>query len=256
MPSQITLHPVNLQPAAPRDYVSPGLKTIRLDEHFPNMIAGDPNSCPWSHLRRNTGHVWYCDRRVAGVGFLNRDEAHVLYNTALQFAGGEALEIGCFMGWSACHLAAGGVSLDVIDPFLANPEVQKSVTQSLAGAGVLPRVRLYAAASPDAVHALGRQGKRWSLIFIDGDHEFPAPVQDAVACEPYADPDAAILFHDVNAPAVAEGVYYLRDRGWNMRIYHTTQIMAVCWRGAVTPIEHIPDPPIARSVPNHLQAAA
>jgi len=244
------------QTLALRDYVSAGLKTIRLDDYFPNMIAGDTNSCGWPHLRRNSPHTWYCDQRVAGVGFLNRDEAHILYNTALRFSGADALEVGCFMGWSACHLAAGGVRLDVIDPLLANPNVVNSVAESLGGAGVRQRVTLHAAASPDAVHALGRQGKRWSLIFIDGDHEFPGPMRDAAACERYAAADAAILFHDVNAPAVAEGVYFLKDRGWNVRLYHTSQIMAVAWRGSVEPLDHLPDPQAAWPIPDHLKAAA
>jgi predicted O-methyltransferase YrrM len=245
-----------LQPAFRRDYVSPGFETIRLDEHFPNMIEGEDHTCAWPHMRRNSPHRWYCDRRVLGCGFLNRDEVHILYNTALQFAGAEALEIGCFMGWSACHLAAGGVRLDVIDPLLGNPQVHKSVTDSLASANVLDRITLHAAPSPDAINALGRQGKRWSLMFIDGDHEFPGPVLDAVACERYAKTDALILFHDVNAPAVAEALYFLKDRGWNVILYHTAQIMAAAWQGAVAPVAHFADPQAGWPIPDHLRDLA
>ena len=92
------------------------------------------------------------------------------------------------------------------------------------------------------------------MIFIDGDHDFPAPVRDAVVCERYAAADAQILFHDLNAPSVAEGLYYLRDRGWNTRLYHTSQIMGVAWRGAAVPIEHVPDPAANWPVPEHLRA--
>jgi hypothetical protein len=238
------------------DYISPGLKTIHLDDYFPNMIAGDMNECGWRHLRRDSPHLWYCDRRAAGAGFLNRDEAHILYNTALRFVGAEALAIGCSMGWSVCHLAAGGVTLDVVDPLLAADWVRQSVTESAAGTGMLSRVKLYAAASPDALDALGSQGRRWSLMFIDGDHEFPSPTRDAVACERWATSDAAIVLHHVRAPAVAEAVYFLKDRGWSVRLYQTAQLMAIAWRGAVTPIDHIPDPRAGFGIPDHLQAAA
>jgi predicted O-methyltransferase YrrM len=250
--------PVAMLKSAQRyDYVSPQFKTIRLDDYFPNMITGDPSTCPWPHMRRNTPHTWYRDRRVDGVGFLNRDEAHILYNTALRFAGAHALEIGCFLGWSACHLAAAGVKLDVVDPLLSNPEVLKSVRESLAGAGLLSQVMLHSVESPHAVTVLGRDGKRrWSLLFIDGDHEFPGPMRDAVVCERYACADAAIVFHDVIAPAVAEAVYFLRDRGWNVRLYHTAQIMAVAWRGAVEPVDHVPDPDAAWPIPDHLRDLA
>ena len=52
-----------------------------------------------------------------GVGFMNRDENHILYNKALQFRGLRALEIGCWLGWSTCQVAMVGVILDVVDPF-------------------------------------------------------------------------------------------------------------------------------------------
>ena len=99
------------------DYVSPNFQVIMPDRCFPNMTIGDTNTQPWQYLRREIPHNWYVDGRQPYVGFLSRDEAHILYNTALQFAGQPALEIGCWLGWSACHLALAGVNLDVVDPF-------------------------------------------------------------------------------------------------------------------------------------------
>lgn len=242
-------------PSVRHDYVSPGLLRIRLDASFPNMVAADLGSSPWPYLRRGP-HTWYVDRRIPGVGFLNRDEVHILYNTALRFAGSQALEVGCFMGWSTAHLAAAGVQLDVVDPALSDPVIHESVVRSLQDVKPPGEVRLHITSSPAGVEALGRQGKRWSLIFIDGDHEFPSPVRDAVVCERYAAVDAMILFHDLNAPAVAEGLYYLRDRGWDTRVYHTSQIMGVAWRGAVSPIDHVADPAARWPVPDHLRDLA
>jgi predicted O-methyltransferase YrrM len=235
------------------DYVSPGFALVKPDPHFPNLMIDDPNSCGWPYLRKTIRHNWYRDKRVPGVGFANRDEAHVLYNTALLFRSQAALEIGCFLGWSTCHLALGGVRLDTVDPLLANPDVMRSVRDSLSCCGVLDSVHLIAAPSPDAVKTLARNNhKAWSLVFIDGNHDFPAPVIDAVACEQFCAPDAMILFHDLMAPAVAEGLYFLRDRGWNARLFHTTQIMGVAWRGNVQPVAHHPDPAQVWSLPPHL----
>jgi hypothetical protein len=242
--------------STPYDYVSPGLKAIQLDDYFPNLIAADSSTCAWPHLRHELPHVWYCDRRAPRFGLLNRDEVHILYNTALKFVGAEALEIGCSMGWSTCHMAAAGVTLDVVDPLLGTEWVRRSITESLTAAGVMRRIRLHAAPSPEALDVLGNSGRRWSLILIDGDHEFPAPVRDAVASERWAAASAAILLHHVNAPAVGEAVYFLKDRGWNIRIYQTAQLMAVAWRGAVEPIDHVPDPATALTIPDHLRPAA
>ncbi len=61
-----------------------------------------------------------------------------------------------------------------------------------------------------------------------------------------------MLFHDLASPEVAEGLDHLRDQGWNTMIYQTVQIMGVAWRGTARPLQHVPDPTIAWSLPDHL----
>jgi predicted O-methyltransferase YrrM len=168
-------------------------------------------------------------------------------------AGRQALEVGCFLGWSACHMALAGVNLDIVDPILANEDFRVSVVESLTAAGAIQQCRLIAAPSPVAVSELAEKHSRiWSLIFIDGDHEGDAPLRDAIECAKHAAMDCVVVFHDLYSPHVAEGLRYFKAIGWNIRIYMTTQIMGIAWRGAVTPIEHIPDPRIASSWPGHL----
>jgi hypothetical protein len=238
----------------PKDYVSPGFERVQPDASFPNMIISDTSTCGWPYLRRTGQHNWYRDQRVAHIGFANRDEVHILYNTALMFRGQDALEIGCFLGWSACHIALGGVRLDVIDPVFEDQSYVQSVTASLQSAGVLDNVKLYSAKSPEAVKQLAQsENKRWSLIFIDGNHEFPGPVNDAVVCERYCATDSMVLFHDLLSPHVAEGLQFFRYRGWKTRIFYTSQIMGVAWRGNVRPVHHIPDPTAHWEIPDHLK---
>jgi cephalosporin hydroxylase/glycosyltransferase involved in cell wall biosynthesis len=239
------------------DYISPGLQIIQPDRCFPNMIVGDTDGCRWRYLRRKIPHNWYVDQRYPFVGFLSRDEAHILYNTALKFKGKRALEIGCWMGWSACHIAIAGVNLEIIDPLLSQSPNQESVISSLEAAakefGTFEEVKLIAGYSPQKVDELANQQQRkWSLIFIDGNHDAPYPLNDAITCEKYAEPDAMILFHDLSSPDVAQGLDYLRDRGWQTMIYQTMQIMGVAWRGNVEPVQHIPDPNINWQLPQHL----
>ena len=237
-----------------RDYVSPGLEIVLPDQYFPNMIVADPNNCAWPYLRREIPHNWYADKRKPTVGFLSRDEAHILYNTALQFKGKQALEIGCWLGWSACHLALAGVKLDVVDPVLAKPEFAESIRASLTASGVIDSVNLVAGYSPQKVEEIAAKFQRqWPLIFIDGNHEGDAPLQDAIACERLAATDALIIFHDLASPYVARGLDYFKQKGWNTLIYHTMQIMGVAWRGNVEPVKHQPDPKINWQLPKHLQ---
>jgi hypothetical protein len=236
------------------DYVSPGFARVCPDKCFPNMVVGDVAVSQWPHLRRTGRHNWYVDRRVPTIGFLSRDEAHILYNCALSFAGKPALEIGCWLGWSACHLALAGVHLDIIDPVIAKPDFRASIVSSLDPVCRNGQnLHLIGGTSPPQVHELGAQGKRWSLVFIDGDHEFPAPVNDAVAVEPYCTADALVLFHDLLSPHVAEGLRYFQYRGWNTMVFHTMQIMGAAWRGNVVVPRYISDPAANWEVPEHLK---
>ncbi len=234
------------------DYVSPNMAVLVPDQFFPNMTMPDRATCGWKFLRRDVKHNWYADKRLPSWGFLSRDEAHILYNMALRFKGRRALEIGCLWGWSAFHLAAAGVDLDIIDPLLKREEVRESVRSSLQSAKPL-KASLFADYSPDAVRKLAERGAApWSLFFIDGDHEGDAPLKDAMVCEEFAASDAVMIFHDVVSPHVAAGVRYLYERGWQIKLYHTMQIMAVAWRGQVKPVAHLPDPRIRWEIPDHL----
>ncbi|MEG4114042.1 MULTISPECIES: glycosyltransferase [unclassified Microcoleus] len=241
----------------PGDYVSPGFQIIIPDSYFPNMIIADPNTSNWPYLRREVPHNWYADKRYPFIGFLNRDEAHILYNTALQFKGKKALEIGCWLGWSACHLALSGVELDVVDPLLEREDIRQSVIDSIQGAlnawGVQTSVELIPGYSPQRVEEFSAQfNRKWSLIFIDGEHGGDGPLNDAIACEKLAEEDAIILFHDLTAPDVGKGLDYLKQRGWQTVVYQTMQIMGAAWRGNVEPVKHQPDPKISWQLPVHL----
>lgn len=235
------------------DYVSPNLEIVRLDDAFPNMIAGETTSSDWPYLRGEFSHNWYVDGRDPTVGFLSRDEASILYNTACMFRGVPCLEIGCWRGWSTAHLALGSGALEVIDPVLEDPTFREDVMASLRRAGVLDRVLLHPGASPEEVVRISASaGKRWAMVFIDGDHEGDAPRRDAETVERYAADDALILLHDLVSPDVTAALEYLREQGWRTAIYQTMQIMGVAVRGAIRPIAHIPDPSQPWVLPAHL----
>lgn len=127
----------------------------------------------------------------------------------------------------------------------------ESVRASLDAAGVMAHVHLHAGSSPQGVVGLAREGG-WSLIFVDGDHDGPAPLRDAEVCAQHAAADAMVLFHDLASPDVARGLDYFRRQGWRTRVYQTMQIMGVAWRGNVQPVPHQPDPKVQWRLPPHL----
>jgi predicted O-methyltransferase YrrM len=223
------------------------------DAAFPNMIVGDTSVPRWPYLRRWVEQNWYTDRRNPDAGFINRDEASILYNSALLFRGKPCLEVGSWRGWSTVHLALGSGMLDIIDPLLGNPDFAESITGSCAAAGVLDKVSFHPGESPQAIHTLAQSsGKRWSLIFIDADHEGDAPRLDAEAARLYTADTAMMLFHDLASPYVAAGLDAMRNAGWRTMVYQTMQIMGVAWRGNVRPIAHVPDPKVFWTLPRHL----
>jgi predicted O-methyltransferase YrrM len=235
------------------DYVSPGLELICPDACFPNMVRGDALNHPWLYLRREVGHAWYVDRRKPLMGFMSRDEANLLYNIALQFKHARILEIGCWLGWSTCHLGLGGGDVDVIDPVLADPLHRSSVEDMLAATGLESSVTLHACSSPEGVAQILGEGKGpWSLFVIDGDHEAPGPERDVEICLRHATDDAAFIFHDLASPHVAEALRLLEAKGFNILIYQTMQIMGIAWRGQIMPVRHVPDPRVAWQLPHHL----
>jgi hypothetical protein len=154
------------------------LAIVRPDQAFMDMKVGDTSNCDWPYLRRGIPHNWYVDGRAPDIGFLNRDEAHILYNSALQFRGKRGLEIGCWLGWSACHLALAGLDWDVVDPLLADPAINDAVRHSLAAAGVLDAVNLQPGKSPQKVQELQRgpgTPVRWSFFSSTATTKLPGP---------------------------------------------------------------------------------
>ena len=70
-----------------KDYVADNLAAPLSIPLFPNMIEVDKSVSTWPWLRRDIDHAFRVDRRNPIVGFINRDEASILYSNARLFAG-------------------------------------------------------------------------------------------------------------------------------------------------------------------------
>lgn len=206
-------------------------------------------------------------------GFLNRDEAAILYQCAKQ-VGGRWLDIGAHTGWTALHIAAAGdTAVIALDPMFANNEFHTRALANITRAGSAGQIRLEAATSqryfggdkryPEPI--VKNLAFHFDGVMIDGDHCWMNPLYDAVQSFKHLAPTGVILLHDFIGGPVREATKYLMCEGMKCRIYcASSQLLAVCWRGEFTPPEYTPDPninwrtvlkPLAASNPDGSQAS-
>ena len=168
-----------------KDYVSANLDVPNLDHLFPNMIVADKGVTTWPWLRRDIDHPFRVDQRNPIVGFINRDEAAVLYGNARLFAGRKGnrdWRVAGMVDRSPCRLGSGKscMSSSPCSPIRSGGPRSKRWRAPPAQATT---TILVPEASPAAVERLGESGVRWSFAFIDGDHDGEAPsARRACAC--------------------------------------------------------------------------
>jgi len=228
------------------DYVSPGLIEIpRPDEQFPDSvrrtrprIVGDP-------------HAWYHSATGISNGYLNQDESLLFYNTARQFEGQKALEIGSANGWSAWYALKAGLRVAMCDPGFADQSTFQGAMGSLQE--FEGRWWMTAVPSPAGVLEAARYHYPFSFVLIDGNHDLPYPAIDAVTVHYCCAPDAVVMLHDCWSPGVRDALRLLQAFGWSTGVYRTSGLFGVAWRGSAKPVKHIADPKVpARDIPKEL----
>lgn len=237
----------------PEDYVSPGFERIKLDAFFPTMTEADRAAVMGPVGRADIPHRCLADVRHMSPNFLNRDEIHIVYNTALRFRGRRALEVGTWFGWATLHLSRAGVALDTVDFALTHPLVREAVVKTLREAGAKD-VRLGAGPNVEMLRRLVEEERRsWSLFLLGAAPGAGADLAaEAATALRGAEADALALLPDMAVPKRAETLRRLRDEGWRVRLYDTARILGVAWRGNVCPVDHVPDPRVNWRRPDHL----
>jgi len=238
------------QPCPPErhDWLAPGLARADLIDKFPEMIERDPAPIMWPYLRKGVPHIWRTDsrsHRLPDTGAISVEEAELLYNNAMPFAGLRGLEVGCHFGWSTAHLAKAGLILDVIDPALQHDDQMLAVTDSVARAEPAHPARFWPGYSPGIIPAVrSSQEAPYSFVFIDGYHEGEAPRKDAEMVSTVCAETACVMFHDLTSPFVAAGLSAMAAAGWQTGWYNTMQIVGIAWRGDFRPVAHMADPQV------------
>ena len=183
-------------------------------------------------------------------GFWTHDEVAILYNIAKQL-GGRWLDIGGHTGWTAAHVAAAGCEVHSIEPMYRGEygmEWNRRLIENFSDLNgqILPAT-FHAIRSDEffAVNVPDFKG-----VVIDGDHDRPHPLNDAIES---ANRSNLILFHDAIGEPAQEGIRYLVEHGFNLKIYETPHVVACCWHGDFEPPHHVPDPRVSHGIRPHIQ---
>lgn len=215
------------------------------------------------------GHDIPSDPDFGDVGSWSHDESAILYSIAKSVPAGIWVDIGARLGWTAAHVAEAGHLVWAVDPELKQDAFYHRFRENTN------RWKLEIVWHPEPV------AEFWSWVgwpyrfggfVIDGCHDSPEPLNDAMGAHAHAKPDCIIMFHDFQGWPVRDGVRWLMDhepgcpavaddesdevlhdcgectcgRGYRCRVYWTPNQVACCWRGHADwrPPDHVADPSI------------
>ena len=164
-------------------------------------------------------------------GFWSEGETDLLRSIAVQFSG-SWLEIGAHTGWCTETLQTWDRHVIAIEPMFSNQEWYRRFVQNLRPDWSYANVMPWAGRSDQyfAIH-----GGKFDGCLIDGDHEAPHPLNDAIACYERLNERGVIILHDFRGGPVYDAAKYLVDQGMNWRVYPSVNMVFVAWRGEFSP---------------------
>lgn len=185
-------------------------------------------------------------------GLWTMDEAAILYNVAKQMPG-QWLDVGCHTMWCTAHLAAADLLIAAIDPMFRVSEFLERARANIYGGNdayshvmTMEFARTADEFFSDSIALYGEAGI--TGVVIDGDHDRPHPMNDAVNSLRYLNDRGVILMHDAVGLPVQEAVLYLVSQGMRCKVYPTPHCVALCWRGELEPPIHTANPAVFAGV--------
>lgn len=176
-------------------------------------------------------------------GFMTHDEVAILHECAKR-TGGDWVDIGSRFGWTSAHIAL-NARVICVDPHFVVPELAGRFLGNFGGA--LPDgVRVFHGNSMEFFTKLQEtiEPRFYDGICIDGNHDDPEPLNDAVNALAHLKETGVIILHDFWGRPVRDAADFLIDSGLKCRVYDTPNGMAVCWRGEFHAPDHVADPAI------------
>lgn len=164
-------------------------------------------------------------------GFFSEGEIELLSSVARQFRG-TWLEIGAHTGWCTSVLVGHQIEVVAVEPmFSAGGWEQRFRDNVGAPEGLVSPWGV----TSETYFKCRTLGQSFDGCLIDGDHEAPAPLNDAKGCFERLNERGVIILHDFRGGPVWDATKWLIDQGMNFRLYPSVHMIAVCWRGEFDP---------------------
>jgi predicted O-methyltransferase YrrM len=181
----------------------------------------------------------YMEIAMSAEGQISGVEARKLIELARNVPAGTVIvEIGTFRGRSTIALALGAIAgnanrVYAVDPHVEfqgvfggqfGPSDQAELYRNLVRARVGRIVAVVSLSSQAAAHAWNQQNI--GLLWIDGDHRYPAVSADYYDWSRFVVPSGLVAFHDASAPGVKQLVDELVGKG---RLLPAGNVEALSW---------------------------
>lgn len=242
-----------------------------LTGHFKHATELDHDNCIKHQVLGDTS-------LFEGCGYATHDEASLIYQIA-QRNRGLWLEIGAHTGWTSAHMALPGNRVISVEPefkramYNRTKDANVFFSRYIENVGSVIGIENIVISSPEMietdlaeplkpfVYPVGemswdclpryaeRLNGRVTGVFIDGEHEPPFPVVDAMLAAPFMGENSLAIFHDAIGSPVVAGVHWLANWLQNagrknvvIRRYLTPQFLTVVTCGNIDLPSHQPDP--------------
>jgi Methyltransferase domain len=161
---------------------------VRLRDHRGGPSEGQASSNGWGQASIGGG--------PAIITAISSEEAAELAQLS---RGSSVLEVGSAHGYSATVMALAGARVTSLDPHSGDTwlgDTLKAMQANLAAYGVTDKVEIVQQLSFTAMPRLTREGRRFGLVFIDGDHLYDAVRVDVANALELLEPGGTIACHD------------------------------------------------------------
>jgi predicted O-methyltransferase YrrM len=166
---------------------------------------------------------------------VERAAGESLRDLAVSEGASQTIEVGLALGMSALFLCQAALAVNpdggrhvAIDPCQRTDWKGAGLT-SLAAAGVDGMVEVIEEGSELALPQLVREGRKFDLAFVDGNHRFEAVLLDLVFMDRLVKPGGVIVADDMWMPSVRMAVAYV-ERNLDLALEPDAAPNAFSWR--------------------------